>query len=174
MEKHISTSRKSRLTEYLSRPEHEARFASFLAFYTTYCFPSVEVSSDPENPTHEFPHLLACGMTNDFQTIVLRSSDGPEVKHQLLKHDFQERAITEYLVTEAPSFYHDERRFKFGTSPLVMNVVAAEKESMRTVQIELTSQSCHWTEHGVNHDIEDIYMLPYEVQHLKATTSLPQ
>lgn len=156
------------LVDFLAKPENTARFDSFCKFYQEYCYPIEEPTHAVDDKLHDFSHLLACGMTADLQTIMLRSTDGPDVHYWLLSHDFTNGAIKEYQVSSIPEFYQDDRRFQFGATSLIMNICATNQASGHMIDLELTSQSCTVTESDKNpQEIVDIYMLPHQVRHLR-------
>ncbi len=154
--------------EYLALPENTERYEQFLDFYHTHCFPNTAPTYDINGEPRVFPHLLTCGMTPDRQTIVLRSTDGPELDYILLSHDLNDGSIEQYDIEPGnPTFYQDDRRFQFGTSPLILDIHAVNRSTEQPINLELTSQSCLWIVDGRKQQLEDIYMLPSLVNYYR-------
>lgn len=116
----------------------------------------------------DFPHLLTCGMTPDYKTVVLRSTDGPDLRYVLLSHGLNESTIEYYDIdADSPTFHQDDRRFRFGTSPLILTIHATSQSTHQPINLELTSQSSVWNADSAPHHLEDIYMLPAHVNYYR-------
>ncbi|MDQ5982413.1 MAG: hypothetical protein QG549_410 [Patescibacteria group bacterium] len=154
--------------EHLALPENTERYENFLDFYHTHCFPNDHPTYEMNGELHEFPHLLTCGMTPDFKTIVLRSTNGPTIHYRLLSHDLQSGAIEHYNIDPGNlTFTQEHRRFQPGTSPLILNVQATRQSDQQPVRLELTSQSSLWTDENNQHHLEAVYLLPSHVNHYR-------
>lgn len=155
--------------EFLAQPKNTERYKNFLEFYRTHCFPANAPCYEIDGELREFPHLLTCGMTHEFQTIVLRSTDGPNLAYALISHDLHNGIMSRYdIQPDSPTFSQNGKGFHFGMSPLIMNIDATTTANNQPVHLELTSQSCLWTVDNAQHHLEDIYLLPSHVDHYRA------
>ena len=168
MEQHKKTVTQSPLDTYLAQPEYAEQYVNFLEFYNAYCFPKNEPIYEIEKQFVELPHMLCCGMTPDHKTIVLRSTDGPDLRYLLVSHDFTSGDIEHYTFDHGnPIFSTDMRRFQFGASPLILTINATTTNSADPIHFELTSQGCNWTQDGKQQELNDIQTLTQRVDHIR-------